>query len=194
MKYFQPNYEKQDGIFNYLISQYPDNYSWFINLLAHPRSDTCELYTAIREDGYTRFLSERGKGDLYIHLNQFQVKITHFAIKYARSYCFTKKWDVYDYTLNKYKHIASTEITDDVCGQDIKCNSDSIKIVPIRKHQVINTLYFKAGIRSDGVTESEFKSFEIYGYLYDNYPLNECTSSKRSDIKLGISIFILLYH
>ena len=85
MQYFQPNLVKQNGIFNYIISTYSSNFSWFITLSAHPRNGFCELYTAIFEDKYTRFLTPNGEDpDIFIHLNEYKVKITHFAIHYTK--------------------------------------------------------------------------------------------------------------
>ena len=192
MQYFQPNLVKQNGIFNYIISTYSSNFSWFITLSAHPRNGFCELYTAIFEDKYTRFLTPNGEDpDIFIHLNEYKVKITHFAIHYTESYCYTKAWNIYDNTNGKHDLIGSINIGEMECGTDVTCNSNFIKIVPTIKQPLIDTLHFDTGLRSDGYNIAEFKSIEIYGYLFHNYAIRTC-EQQLYYIKHYIFVFIFL--
>ena len=172
MIHFEPDNEKQNGIFHYITNKYSTTFPSILTVYADPYSEYCELYTSIREDSHTRFLTPLGGyPDLFVHINKFKIRITHFAIRYTNGYYYTKSWDLYDYTEGKNVLIGSTTIEE--CGTGKNCNSDFIKIVPTTNQPIVNSLYFNAGNRSDGRNIGEYKSIEVYGYLFFE-SLNTC--------------------
>ena len=188
MRYFQPNTEKQNGIFNYLSKSNSHNLSYYVTIFAHPRLEDCELYTAIHEDSYDRFRSNDDEdSDIFIHINYYKIKITHFAIHYIKQYFYTTSWSVYDQTHAKNNLIGTTDITE--CGTNSNCNSEFIKIVPTTDQPIIDTLFFDPGLRSDEYNIAEFKSLEIYGYLIPKY--ESCLTLRNSNLRY-ILFFVFL--
>ena len=175
--HFEPNQEQQRGVFYYLLKKYQSKNSTFISVYNDPREGFCSTYTAIDDEGFTnRFLSvNNGSLDVFIKLNHYKLKITHIAIKFLKSYCYSVDWTIKDSTRGRSNLIAQTKITQ--CNNEVTCPSDTIVILKTSSEPIIDSLTFYTTTRSDGAHTLEFKSLEIYGDLYHIPYLYSCQKS-----------------
>ena len=161
---FQPDSTKQNGIFKYLIDRFGDKIKNYVEIYGTYKDDTT-LFSLINDSYSVRYSSsENNFTDLYISFKNFAVKITHYAMKNLKNFCFSKEWKIYDYTNNVNTLLSTGKFSK--CGTGIFCSGNRIQVYQTISNPPIKSLYYKqVGARSDGKKFIEFQSMEIYGTL-----------------------------
>ena len=180
---FTPDYQSQNGIFKYIVDKYQKDNSSYISVFAQPTAGYY-IYSIVDDSQPERYLSSL-TSDIYIHLSDYKVKLSHISFNYNKKY-YIKDYTIYDFTNGINKKIAN--IKNKICGTELICSKTGIDVDEVQYDQLIDSLLIKCGQRSDGTTEVEFKSFEIYGSLYSTFN----TRKIEKTVKSHIFIFVIL--
>ena len=165
---FKPSYTSHNGLFAYIKQKNGFIDSKLINIEGTVGDSSINLFSIVDDTQSNRYLSAGMPNPSFtIEFLSYPIKITHYSFHFDSKWYFMKDWNISRISNGKEYLIAEGSSVSE-CGTGYNCAKNVYIVNAINKPVVVNKIKIQqTTTRSYGDDFMEFKSFEIYGKLFD---------------------------